>query len=309
MHEGDRFLIADVGATKTLFFLAQHHVEGPILIKKKEFLAEDFFSFEEVIFHFLQGEEKVKYAVIGACGPIKNAVCKLTNLPWVLDRKKIEASCGLKKVFLINDLELEGWGVSSLIEEDLVVIQKGKQSDSKVKAILSVGTGLGEGIILEDRVIATEGGHADFAASTKTEIAFLKWMQEKMDHISFERVLSGEGIENLYEFFSKERNLTAEQIFLGEEKSCKDAVSLFLQTLGKEAGNFSLKTLCFGGIYLTGGVLRKNFLLIQRGEVTEMFKEKGRFKNLLKEVPIYLIKGDKGRYFGGWNYLKKETNK
>ena len=307
MDEGDRFLVADVGATKTLLFLAQHHKQGPILINKKEYLAENYFSFEEVVFQFLQGKEKVKYAVIGACGPIKNAVCKLTNLPWVLDRKKIEERCVLGKVFLINDLELEGWGLSSLNEEDVLVIQKGKQSDSNVRAILSVGTGLGEGIVLEDRVIATEGGHADFAASTKTEIAFLEWMQEKMGHVSFEMVLSGRGIENIYEFFSKERNRTAEQIFLSGEKSTKDAISFFLQTLGKEAGNFALKTLCYGGIYLSGGILKKNLLLIQRGEVIEGFKEKGRFKSMLNEIPIYLIKGDKSLYFGGWNYLKKET--
>ncbi len=304
MDEGDQFLVADVGATKTLLFLAKHHVHEPSLIKKGEYLAENFHCLEEIFIEFLKGQGHVKYAAIGACGPVTNDVCKLTNLPWMLDKKKISAMFAFERLFLINDLELEGWGIHSLNDHDLLVIQKGVKNNGNVRALLSVGTGLGEGIILEDRVLPTEGGHADFAPSTESEIGFLQWMQQRAAYVSFEKVLCGEGIENVYEFFSKKRDLKAEQIFLAEETHSKRAVSFFLQTLGKEAGNFALKTLCLGGLYLTGGVLKKNYLLIQRGEVAQNFKEKGQHKNILEQIPIYLIIGDKSVFFGGWNYLK-----
>jgi len=305
MEEGDRFLVADVGATKTLIYLAVHKEKEPLVIKKMTFLAEGFSSLEEILFLFLKGEQKVHWGVIGACGAVKNEVCHLTNLSWIIEKNAIANQFPIERVFLINDLELEGGSLFSLEKKDLIEIQKGKKGEGSVKALLSVGTGLGEAIVLEDRVLPTEGGHADFVSTTKTEFAFFEWMKNIQGHVSCETALSGKGVGHLYQFFSEQEGKEKiENIFLEKNEASKKAVSFFLNTLGREGGNFALKTLCFGGLYLSGGVLKKHPLILQRGEFLEAFKEKGVHRSVLKSVPIYLIKGEKSLILGGWNFLK-----
>jgi glucokinase len=302
MNEGDRFLVADVGATKVHFFLALFEKGGATLLREEKFLCKDFESLEEAITRFLE-KDKVNYLTAGVPGPVKNGRCKPTNLRWTIDEDQISQRCKISKVVVVNDLRLLGAGISSLKDEDLIVLQKGEKDLAKPKAIVSVGTGLGEGVVFEGKVLATEGGHEDFAAFTDQEIDFVKFMRKKLDHISYERVLSGDGIENVYEFFSGKRNKRAGEIFSSDDSLCKKTREFFLEVLGKESGNLSLKTLCNGGLYLTGGVLQKNALLLQQQGFIESFQRKGRFSDLLKTVPIYLIKTDKALLIGGLNLL------
>ena len=303
MREGDRFLVADVGATKTLLFLARYEKGGPKLEKKEEYLCKDFSSLEEIMNTFLEKEKDVNNAVIGAPGPVEKNRCSLTNLSWVIETKEVKKRCCIENVMLVNDLELLGYGISSLEDEDVVPLQKGEQKKDGVKIVLSVGTGLGEAIIVGEKVLATEGGHEDFAATSDEEIAFLQFMKTSLSHVSYERILSGEGVKNVYEFFSKKRDLDPEDIFVEQTPSCKQAVEFFLQTLGKEAGNLALKTLPHGGVYLSGGVLKKNALVLQKPEFLEGFCFKGRFSDLLKTFPVYLIKNDAPLIHGGLKAL------
>ena len=302
MNEGDRFLVADVGATKVHFFLAHFEKGSANLLKDEKFFCKDFGSLEEAISLFLKNE-KIDYFIAGVPGPVKNGRCRPTNLNWNIDREKISQDCKIKKVVIVNDLRLLGAGVCSLGDEDLIVLQKGEKDASKAKAIISVGTGLGEGIVFDGKVMATEGGHQDFAAFTDQEIDFVKFMRQKLDHISYERILSGEGIENVYEFITGKKDLSAKQIFSKEDDACIKTREFFLKALGREAGNLALKTLCNGGLYFSGGVLQKNPLLLQQKGFIESFLQKGRFSDLLKTVPIYLIKNDKALLIGGLKLL------
>jgi len=303
MNQGDRFLVADVGATKVQLFYAQYQGEKGNVLKTKKYFCDGFDSLEEIILDFMEGE-KVQYFAAGVPGPVSEGRCRPTNLNWVIDSKSIKSRCKIDHVLIVNDLELLGHGVNLLDDVDLVVLQKGKQDKTKAKALLSVGTGLGEGIVFGNDVIATEGGHEDYAAFSNEEIDFLKFMRNKLSHVSFERVLSGEGIETVYEFFGGKRKKAAE-IFSSEEDLAQQTKNFFLNTLGKEAGNLSLKTLCKGGLYLSGGVLQKNALLLQQGTFLEAFAEKGRFKELLKTIPVFLIKNEKAIFYGGRKLLKE----
>lgn len=303
MREGDCFLIGDVGATKTLLFLARYEKGWPKVVKKEQFLCKNFPSLEEIIEKFLEGKKNVKHAVIGVPGVVELGKSSLTNLSWIVDKKKIQKLLEIQTLILLNDLELLGYGISSLKDEDVATLQKGEQKKEGVKIVLSVGTGLGEAIVIGEKVLATEGGHEDFAATSDEEIAFLQFMKTSLSHVSYERILSGEGIKNVYEFFSKKRDLDPEDIFVEQTPSCKQAVEFFLQTLGKEAGNLALKTLPHGGVYLSGGVLKKNALVLQKPEFLEGFCSKGRFSDLLKTFPVYLIKNDAPLIHGGLKVL------
>lgn len=308
MLEGDKFLIVDVGGTKALLFLVKYTEGKPEKIKRKKFLCADYSCLEKIIGEFLDQEKGVKYAVIGAAGSVQEGRCFLTNHSWMVEEKQLEKAFEFKKVCIVNDVELVGYGLSDLSKEDLLVLQKGEAQTSRIKSILSVGTGLGEGIVVGKTPLATEGGHCDFASTTEEEVKFFKWMQTRSGHVSYERVLSGEGIQNIYEFYTGKRNLTAGEIFKTLEGN--KTADFFLKVLAKEAANLALKTLSLGGVFLTGGVLEKNFLLLQRESFIHAFLDKGRFDFLLKKIQIALIKGDSATLFGGLNVLlaAKETS-
>ena len=301
MVEGDKFLIADVGGTKALLFLVKYIEGRPLKLRKKRFLCADYHSLQEIILDFLGDEKEVRYAAIGAAGAVERGKCFLTNLSWTLDEKEVEKCFQMKKVCLVNDVELLGGGLCSLTKEDLIILQKGESTLSGVKSIISVGTGLGEGMVFEGRGVATEGGHCDLAVWSDEEISFLKWMRQRHSHVSYERVLSGEGIQNIYEYFTGKKDLLPEKIFKQIEGN--KTASFFLRILAKETANLVLKSLSLGGVYLTGGVLEKNFLLLQREEFIQDFLDKGRFSSLLKKVQVALIKGDNGVLFGGLKVL------
>ena len=311
MEEGDIFLIADVGGTKALLFLVRYEKTGPKKIRKELFLCKNYTSLDEIVAEFLQDEKEVCYAVIGVAGAVTGGRCSLTNLSWHVDEKKIEELFCMKKVVLVNDVELLGSGLEGVSKSDLLILQKGKEKKGAVKSLLSVGTGLGEGVVLPDRVLPTEGGHCDFAPTSEEGIEFLSWAQERFGHVSYERVLSGAGIVSVYEFFTKKRNLSPEEIFA--EEGGNKAVSFFLNVLGNEAANLVLRSLSLGGIYLSGGVLEKNELLLQREDLLDAFYEKGRFKCLLRDVQVSLITGNSATLFGGWkmlgNRVKTRNNK
>ncbi len=305
MEKGEKFIIADVGATKVLLFLARYENNEAVIIKQKEYSSLKYNSIEGLLSVFLEGEKEVFLAVIAIAGAVKDRKCLPTNLSWVVDADHIEKKLSFSKVVLINDIELIGHSLPLLKKEDLLTLQKGGGTASKVKTVISVGTGLGEVIVDGERVLPSEGGHTDFAPNTDEEIAFLQFMKKRYDHVSYERVLSGEGLLNVYEFFAENRDVTAEEIGRGGSVESEQTIAFFLQTLGKEAGNLALKTLSFGGVYLYGGVCQKNPLLMQREEFLQGFCDKGRFHALLKEMPIYLIKTDKAALYGGLNVLLK----
>lgn len=308
MGKGEHFLVGDLGATKICLYLARYENEEPKLVERGKYLCHEFHSLEEVVKAFLK-ERKVSSFVCGVPGPVEKGKAKLTNLLWKIEEEKLSEKLKIQDVVIVNDLELVGYSISHLRESDLIVLNKGKKEEGRPSAVLSVGTGLGEVIVFEDKVLATEGGHETFAATTDEEIGFLKFMKPHYDHISYERVLSGGGIESVYEYFSGRKDVSAVEIFSDDKIGCKKTAHFFLKVLGREASNLSLKSLCRNGLYLTGGVLQKNRLFLQQQTFIEAFTQKGRLSLLLESIPVYLIKDNTSLLFGGCQILKKKTGR
>jgi len=302
-------LAADIGGTKTLLALYQQQELNLNCIKKQRFVSADFKTFEALLANFLVDEE-ITSVCIGVAGPVMNGVCKTTNLPWVLKASNIAKQTLTEKVILLNDLEATAWGILNLSADNFVELNsQAAMVRQGNKAILAAGTGLGEAIITWDgqknHVVATEGGHADFAPKSDEEILLLQYLMKRYpEHVSYERLVSGEGLVNIYQFLksldtSIVNNETERQIQMqdpavvisencmnAKDELCIKALNLFCQIYGAEAGNLALKCLPYGGVVLAGGIGTKILPVIKQGLFMQGFLAKGRYRKVLEQISV-----------------------
>jgi glucokinase len=310
-------LAADVGGTNAR--LALYADDGVTQSRVKVFVSHEHESFEAVAHEFLAGERgQVGAAVVGVAGPVVDGRCVGTNLAWVLDERRIAAELGIPRVRLINDLVALALGAVLSKPEGLTVVHGGRppRAGGANLAVIAAGTGLGEAILVWDvdaqRYVAsaTEGGHADFAPRTTLEWELLSFLTARFGgHVSWERVVSGPGIGNLYDFF-KDHKGVAEDAAAGEAiakaqdrnreiaKRAADrtsapaerAIELFASLYGSEAGNLALKSLAVGGVFVAGGIAAGLAPRIESLPFVSSFRDKGRLGRLLEEVPIAIVK-------------------
>ena len=323
-------LAGDVGGTKTLLAIYEADNGGYRCVKKQRYASADYPSFTELLASFLSDMDNLQLtaACIGVAGPIVNGDCITTNLPWVLTRQAIGAQLGTQQVWLLNDLEATAWGVLDLPEQQFVELNPDAQYQPGNSAVVAAGTGLGEAIIAWDgsaqHVIATEGGHTDFAPTNEQEIALLQFMMKKHpEHVSVERLISGEGLVNIYQFlktlnYAKVLPQTEQQMaerdpaaVIGEFGSagtdilCVDALTLFCRLYGAESGNLALKCLPFAGIYLAGGIAAKVLPFLKNGEFMQGFLAKGRYRSILQKISIKVCTNPEVALLGALSYAKK----
>ncbi|MEX0961256.1 MAG: glucokinase [Simkaniaceae bacterium] len=307
------FLAGDIGGTKTHLALFDSQKKR---IKEQKYPSRKFTNLKEIIHQFLEGWEKeIQGACLGIAGPVREGKCIATNLPWIVDEKNLE----LKKVKLINDLEANAYGISQLSSEDFAVLNQGKEVKGH-QALISAGTGLGEaGLFFNGSLhipFASEGGHSDFSPRNEREISLLRFLQKKWEgHVSFERVLSGPGLYNLYQYLveieKKEPDPDVERLSEAEapqeiskkgvgskEGTCFETLSWFVSLYGAESGNLVLKYLSLGGLYVGGGIAPKILSLMKEGGFLKSFLDKGRFSDLLKEVSIKVILNEETALLG-----------
>jgi glucokinase len=247
-------------------------------------------------------------------GPVLDNRCATTNLPWIVDGAALAERLGLCGVELLNDLEAVGHGLDLLRPGEILELQAGEPGAGGHRAVIAAGTGLGEAGLFWDgerhRPFATEGGHADFAPGDDLEVALLQFLRRDHAHVSWERVVSGLGLVNLYRFLrqSGEIDLGSEPPGLAEEieagdpgavisryaaggKSplCGRALELFVKLYGAEAGNLALKTMAVGGLYIGGGIAPRNLDWMRNGIFLESFRSKGRMRPLLESMPVRVI--------------------
>ncbi len=301
-------LAGDVGGTKTLLALYQQQGAEWLCVKKQQYASADFASFTDVLALFLAGE-KVSQVCIGVAGPVVDGDCKTTNLPWFLKNAEIAEQSGATGVLLLNDLEAMAWGVLNLPEDDFVELNAiGKVKKGNI-AVLAAGTGLGEATVAWDgqkyHVIASEGGNTDFAPQNEEEIALLRYLMTLYpEHVCYERVLSGVGLINLYQFLKTIKyapvNAETEQKMqktdpatvisalgmTGEDVLCVKVLTMFCRIYGAEASNLALKCLPHGGVILAGGIGAKILPFIQQGAFMEGFLAKGRYRGLLESISV-----------------------
>lgn len=323
-------LIGDIGGTKTILaiFSPEQGAHKPLI--EKALPSSDYNSLEAIIKEFLgETDLPVEKACFGAAGPVINGVVRTTNLPWIIDSRNIQASFGYRAVKLLNDLESVAYAISILEPDDIYTLNKGKPVQNGNIAVLAPGTGLGEGFLTYENgryvAHASEGSHASFAPIGQTQMDLLAYLyQQGLEHVSFERVCSGGlGIPNIYKFL-KATNFAEEPDWLAEKLSsasdptpiivntaldpsfdcslARETVNIFINILGSEAGNLALKVLSTAGIYLGGGISPRLLDLLKEPEFLEALHNKGRFKNMLSEIPVHVILNTKAGLLGAAAY-------
>lgn len=317
-------LAGDVGGTKAVLALFEAAGERLRQVREDTFVNKEFESFEAVVSRFLRGETGLTLSVgcFGVAGTVIDGRCQLTNLDWEIGEQKIARMLKAPRVKLLNDLEAAAYGMLHLRSEELTILNPGVTSKRKGNvAVIAAGTGLGEAMLYWDgkwhHPIASEGGHADFAPRTDQEIALLRCLSSKFaGHVSYERVLSGAGVYNIYCFlrdngFAPEPSWLAERLEQGDPSAaisevglaggnplCVTALDLFSSIYGAEAGNLALKCLAVGGVYVGGGIAPKILPALQNGSFMRGFGEKGRFSDLLKSMPVCVALNPKASLLG-----------
>jgi glucokinase len=200
-----KVLAGDVGGTKTS--LAIFEVEGSKfeILGMEKYPSQDYGSLDEIVRQFTDANRlKCEHASFGIAGPVRDGRSETTNLPWLVDAQSMASAMGFRQVWLMNDLEANAWGISALEEKDFFVLNEGRPNRSGNCSIISAGTGLGQAGLFWDGIryqpFASEGGHADFAPFSDLEISFLQYLKQRYMHVSWERVVSGMGLVNIYEF-------------------------------------------------------------------------------------------------------------
>lgn len=313
-------LAGDVGGTKTNlgFFEVTRAGEqiGLTSILEQTYSSREHASLDEIALRFL-AEHKlaISIACFGVAGPVQNGRSHATNLPWLIDGKQLAAELKVTDALVINDLEATAFGVAGLGSNDFAVLNPGAAGVGIAAegnaAVIAAGTGLGEAGLYWDgrhhRPFACEGGHADFAPRDRREMELLAWLIEQFGHASWERVLSGPGLHNLYTFLctvrpGAESPAVAAEIAQSDPaavisqaaqadrcSTCKEALDWFVSLYGAEAGNLALKTMATGGVYIGGGIAPKNLGPLKRGDFVKSFAAKGRLREVLEQIPVRVI--------------------
>jgi glucokinase len=316
-HGKKQILAGDIGGTKTLLAIFSENRGKLVAERKARYPSREYEALSDIISDFVKGGEIDLVNTAGGFGiacPCEGGICRTLNLPWVVNEAEIRERFGLGSLSLINDFEAVVHGVPRLPPEELAVLNGGTRDRQGNIAVLGAGTGLGEAFAVYDRrtgryrVCPSEGGHADFAPASDQEIGLLEFLLKQYDHVSFERVLSGRGLVQIFSYLvasgsygSAEKEADrilahgdppAEISRLGLEggsEICVQALDLFVSIYGREAGNLALKILPSGGLYLAGGIAAKILRKLESGLFLESFTAKGRAAALLRQVPVYVV--------------------
>jgi glucokinase len=302
-------LAGDIGGTKTALALFDKTARGLVLLRDDTLPSRGFASLELAIETFLAaGPRPVIEAVcLGVAGPVVDGRCVATNLPWVIDERALAAAIPAGRVKLLNDLEVAAHGVLGLPEAELHTLQPGTPRRGHM-VLIAAGTGLGEALIVQDGdrrlVIASEGGHADFAPRDDVEDDLLRFLRKEFGRVSLERILSGPGLFNVYRFlrdtgWTRESAEVAERMragdpsavvtemaLAGRDPMCAKALDLFVSVYGAEAGNLALKAMAVGGVFVGGGIAPRILSRLTDGAFVTAFRDKGRLAAVMEAMPI-----------------------
>jgi len=317
MNRGSgRVLAGDVGGTHAR--LAVFEVGGglPRLVTETVFASGEHDGLESVVAGFLgQTGAKVERACIAVAGPVEDGVYRFPNLGWEIRVDGFGARVGITRVRLINDFEAVGYGIPALEPGHVLTLQRGRPDSRGPLALIGAGTGLGEGYLVWDDggyvVHASEGGHADFAPGDPTQEALLGHLRRRYGHVSWERVVSGPGLTNIYEFLrdsgaAAETEEVRREMESGEDAAevisrhgvrggdllCSEALRVFVRAFGAQAGNLALTLGATGGVYVAGGIAPKILDFLSDGPFMEAFRGKGRLSELMEEYPVRVVTND-----------------
>ena len=316
-----RVMAGDIGGTSTR--LAWFDVDGATLTvcAESRFASREFGSLTEIVGGFASEQGMTAdRACFGIAGPVREGKVATPNLPWTVDGTDLARTLGLPSVTIINDLESNAYGIPLLGEGDLHVLNPGQRDPAGNIAVVSAGTGLGEALAFREgegyRPIACEAGHADFAPRNELETELLLYLRAEHGRVSYERVVSGPGLRNLYRFLRDVRRIpespaVAEMMRSGDPSAvisqaalegtcplCRQALDLFISLYGAEAGNAALRYLATGGVYVGGGIAPKIIEALKGPAFMMAFTAKGRLGPLLEAIPVKVILNDRTALLG-----------
>jgi glucokinase len=337
-------LAGDIGGTSTR--LAQFQIQGGKLVPlspPQKFPSGQHKGLDEIVEAFVAAQklagqnQPIEHAAFGIAGPVRDGIAHPSNLPWLVNAAQLAVELGIptQNVHLLNDLEANAHGIPALGPNDFVTLNAGHADRRGNGAIISAGTGLGEaGIFFDGKNLypfACEGGHADFAPRDELETELLLHLKEKFvqgsgGHVSAERVLSGPGLRNIYEFLrdtgrGKQSSELAAAIATGDPSAaiskaaldgssplCVQAMDMFVSIYGAEGGNLALKMLATRGVYIGGGIAPRIIGKLHDPRFLDSFCNKGRLKPLLHMIPICVIMNDLTALFGAARYAAVRAN-
>jgi glucokinase len=308
-------LAGDIGGTKADLALFDPALGPRAPLARRQFASRDYPDLATIALEFLSlTGAGPRTAVFGVPGPVIDGTVETTNLPWVLSERSLSAALGLESVHVLNDLEATGLAVPILEPADVTTLQTGTPAETGAIALVAPGTGLGEVFLSWDgtRHVAhpSEGGHTDLAPVGERQILLLRYLQRRYGHVSYERVCSGIGIPNIFEFLRETGDWREEELVQrvardedptrvivaaaveGSSELCAETMATFVAILGAEAGNLALKVLATGGVYLAGGIVKRIPSLLARPGLLQAFRDKGRFEDLMARIPLHVITGD-----------------
>ncbi|HEX3941086.1 MAG TPA: glucokinase [Acidobacteriaceae bacterium] len=327
-------LAGDVGGTKVDLALYEFSSGRLVLQREQRYKAHLFAGLGDIVEQFLSANgvtisrrAEVFAACFGVPGPVRKGKLKLTNLPWEIDGAQLAVDLKLDRIYLINDLEANAYGISELAPDQIYTLSQGLAGSIGNRGLISAGTGLGEALLIWNGhmhlPIASEGGHADFAPRSDDEIELWRYLRTAVGgRVSYERVISGPGLTSLYTFcrdvkkmeepaWLKERMRTEDPNAVigeageaGKSELCSTALEMFLSAYGAEAGNLALRVLALGGIYVGGGIAPKLLAKMKEGAFMRAFADKGRLSELLHQTPVRIILESRAALMGAAAYAE-----
>lgn len=322
-------LAGDIGGTNARLALFDAKNGRFDLVSSTIFPSRRYSGLDQIVKEFVTttGAHPLQ-ACFGIAGPVTNGRVEASNLPWVIESKRLADKLDIREALLIKDLEATGWGVGVAPPEHLVPLNQ-VMSIPGNQAVIAAGTGLGEAGLYWDgerqHVFASEGGHCDFAPLDDIQVELFQYLRGRFGHVSYERVLSGPGLVNVFDFLRDTGKgkppdwLVAEMVesdaaraiseagMSGKCPMCEQALDIFVSVFGAEAGNLALKMKSVGGVFLAGGIAPKILPKLATSTFLEAFLDKGRLRRLMEIIPIKVITDDKLALLGAARCALVET--
>jgi glucokinase len=315
-------LACDLGGTNTRLLLTRWDGDSFHQVEERFYPSADYDGLAPILSDFLGGldhAQRPRSACIALAGPVHADAggqrARVTNLPWSLDSAALQADTGIDRIRLINDFQAVGYGLATLKTEDLATLQDGQPDPEAPRALIGAGTGLGEGIVLPQeggfQVLASEGGHVDFAPTDDTQAALLEFVRAECGRASYEHLLSGPGLTRIYHFMcSRPGAQPGESLRRAAESGdpaaavsahaldasdplAVAALDLFLRIYGAQAGNLALTCLARGGVYIAGGIAPRILPRLRQGPFLEAFRAKGKMAELMGQIPVHVVVNDR----------------
>jgi glucokinase len=307
-----KVLAGDIGGTKSLLAVVEVDRSTSRLLYEERSDSNRYDGLGPIVREFCaRAGAHPERSCFGVPGPVVEEECRTPNLPWTINALRLAQEVGIARTRLINDFEAIGYGLDQLGPGDLATLQEGHPAPQGPIALLGAGTGLGEAFLLWEgkgyRVHASEGGHADFAPRDALQWGLLEFLRGEYAHVSYERLLSGPGLLNIYRYLVERRlapsvpevqaelaredpaAVVSRHALAGTDAACTKALDIFISVYGAEAGNLALKVLASGGVYLAGGIAPRILDKLQSGTFVLAFRGKGRLSAMLENVPVHVI--------------------